>query len=415
MTTQTLTITDAAIKRHAGDPAVTQLRDQGIGHLYFRYHQSRETGSWYLVKGRRWIRKGRWPAITASVMKKEAPTLMVNDDKTVEANQTLAEVLNWFRGVTELNRTITEQRRADILSVIDRQLLPATEVMEKPFKDVVRGDLLSGLMLPLQQRLKPSTVGKAFRILKQATRAAARVDVIGYDPLSAYRLSDFMRETAEPKGVALRASDLNELGQAIQEAPFESQVLVLLMLLHGTRFGETRLTAWRWIDFDGGWLDIPGKHTKNRRPHRLPLTDITHNLLDRYRPHSVGAYLFQRGLAPVSTTQARRWVNRISHREWGTHDLRKLMRTILADIGIDWWVAEMLINHTPSKLDRTYIHTHVDQQCRDALNKYHHWLIEQFEPFAQLLTDDRFRNRTISHKAAPQRFSNDPMNSEGGD
>lgn len=416
MTTRTLTITDATIKRHAGDPAVTQLRDQGIGHLYFRYHQSRETGSWYLVKGRRWIRKGRWPSIAASVMRKEAPRLLVNDDAQVESDQTLADVLVWFQGVTRLNRTISDQRRADIISVIDRQLLPHESVVGCPVQDLKKKDLLHGLVLPLQQRLAPSTVAKAFRILKQATKAADGVDVIGYDPLRSYSLADFMRETIEPKGAALRASDLPDLTASIRErGSLRAQVFVWMMLLHGTRFNETRLTAWRWVDLDGGWLEIPAKYTKNRRAHRMPLTDITTNLLRRYREHSPGSHLFQIHGRIVSKSQAQRWVREISNHEWRSHDLRKLMRTILADLGIDWWVAEQMINHAPSKLDRTYIHTQVEQLCRDAFTYYHHWLAERCDDLAQLRTEDGLKNPSLALNAAAKGESNNSNPSLKGD
>jgi integrase len=416
MKTQTLTISDAAIKRHAADLAVRQLRDQSIGHLYFRYHQSRETGSWYLVKGRRWIRKGRWPSISATVMRKEAPGLLVNDDVDVKGNQTLADVLTWFRGVMELNRTITDQRRADILSVIDRQLMPCKSVVVQPIQELKKKDLLHGLILPLQQRLAPSTVAKAFRILKQATKAADRVDVIGYDPLRSYRLADFMRETIEPKGAALRASDLPSLAESIQEkGSLKAQVFVWLMLLHGTRFNETRLTAWRWVDLNGGWLEIPGKYTKNRRAHRMPLTDITLNLLRRYREWNPGTHLFQINGSVVSKTHAQRWVRMISDREWSSHDLRKLMRTMLADLGIDWWVAEMMINHAPSKLDRTYIHTQVEQLCRDAFNHYHHYLADRCEDLAKLRTDGGLKKPSEPLIPAGDDTNQNPNSSLKGD
>jgi hypothetical protein len=37
-------------------------------------------------------------------------------------------------------------------------------------------------------------------------------------------------------------------------------------------------------------------------------------------------------------------------------------------------VGELLLNHTPSKLDQAYIQTHADTQKRQALDNYHQWL-----------------------------------------
>jgi len=391
MTTRTLNITDAAIKRHAADSAVRQLRDQSVGKLYLRYHRSRCSGTWYLVDNRQWQRKGRWPEISATIMRREAPALLANADRDMEADKTLADILTWFRQRTELNRTITSQRRSDILSVIDNHLMPADAVMALPVKDIQRRDLDDGLMLPLQQRLAPGTVAKAFRILKMATKRAARLDVIGYDPLSAYRLADFLRQTAQPKAAALRASDLDTVAQALVKANTDARMLALVMLLHGTRINETRLSAWRWVDLEDGWWEIPAAHTKNGRAHRLPLTTQAAALFHWYRQYSTGTHLFQNsaGTGPVSRTQAYRMIRSISHQEWASHDLRKLARTIWADLGVEWWVGELLINHTPSKMDRTYIHTLVDQQCREALQQYHDWLETRSDTFAQLMTDVR--------------------------
>jgi len=382
MTTLTTQITDAAIKRHAPAEHVRQLHDRAQGVLYFRYHQSRDSGSWYLVRQKKWRKLGKWPEIGAGLMRKEVPKLLADADEAIETGQTLDDVLTWYRDRTEANRTLTKQRRADILSAIDNHLSPVRDLVERPLADVDRRALDTLLMTPLQQRLKPATVAKVFRILKTATKRAARLDVIGYDPLSAYQLADFLQARILPKPAALRAADLPDLFDAVHNARPRAAMLVLLMLLHGTRINETRLATWRQFDLVDGWWHIPGTHTKNRRPHRLPLTRQAVALLTWYRPHSPGDALFKAGQGVVSRQYAATLVRLISRREWSAHDLRKLARTIWADLGIEWWVAELLINHTPSKMDRTYIHTLVNEQSREALQQYHDWLETRSDTFA---------------------------------
>ena len=79
---------------------------------------------------------------------------------------------------------------------------------------------------------------------------------------------------------------------------------------------------------------------------------------------------------PISRQQASQLIRTVSHGNWSAHDLRKLARTIWADIGIDYMISELLLNHTPSKLDRVYIHTYAEKKTRQALQEYHQWLAD---------------------------------------
>jgi hypothetical protein len=40
-------------------------------------------------------------------------------------------------------------------------------------------------------------------------------------------------------------------------------------------------------------------------------------------------------------------------------------------------VGELLLNHALSRMDKTYIHTYAAAQCRDALARYHGWLVDK--------------------------------------
>ena len=54
--------------------------------------------------------------------------------------------------------------------------------------------------------------------------------------------------------------------------------------------------------------------------------------------------------------------------------MRKLARTVWAEIGIDYLVGEMLLNHSMGTLAKTYIRTTADQLRRQALEQWHAWL-----------------------------------------
>ena len=60
--------------------------------------------------------------------------------------------------------------------------------------------------------------------------------------------------------------------------------------------------------------------------------------------------------------------------EWSSHDLRKVARTQWMDLGIDYLVGEMLLNHAMKDLDATYIHTTAEGMKRKALETWHQHL-----------------------------------------
>ncbi len=71
----------------------------------------------------------------------------------------------------------------------------------------------------------------------------------------------------------------------------------------------------------------------------------------------------------------------VSNSEWTAHDLRKLARSCWADLGIDYMVAEQMLNHSMTKLDQAYIHTYLADQKRAAIELWHSHLMAIYNPF----------------------------------
>lgn len=85
-----------------------------------------------------------------------------------------------------------------------------------------------------------------------------------------------------------------------------------------------------------------------------------------------GAYLFpanRRG--PLSATAASKVFSELSNRQWTSHDVRKVARTCWMDLGVDYLVGEMLVNHALRNMDATYIHTTAEALKRQALERWH--------------------------------------------
>ncbi|EGR2744206.1 tyrosine-type recombinase/integrase [Vibrio parahaemolyticus] len=387
MQTLETVISDAVIKRHLKDPTIYQLKDPRYS-LYLRYNTARTGGSWLLVhyaKGKQTRRKvGGFPVTTSKVMFSRLPEikteLVINplsEKVSVGQFDSVADVLNWYQLRASKDRESSQRRKANIKSVINRHLVPMLGDMVIDQLD--HRTLDSILMWPLQERYSLSNVRGIFAVLKVAFKQAKMLNLVEVDPVAGLKFGDFITATIQPKDAAIRPDHVPGIIQSLSQHDRMSQVLVVLMLAHGTRIGETRLTRWDHIDFDSREWFIPSEHTKTKQAHRIPLTDCMVEYLKQYQQsqrHYNGVYLFpasRKGQA-MSADNASQKVKAVSGGQWSAHDLRKVARTVWADLGVDYMVGELLLNHALSKLDKTYIHTFAESQKRQALTEYHDWL-----------------------------------------
>lgn len=131
--------------------------------------------------------------------------------------------------------------------------------------------------------------------------------------------------------------------------------------------------------------ELPGAavNTKTKKAHTLPLTEQACAFLNRYRVSQAtsgydGAYLFPGAHGqPLSETPAQMFFATLAGDEWTSHDLRKTARTAWADLGVDYLIGELLLNHALKALDVTYIQTTAEAQKRQALERWHAWLDER--------------------------------------
>lgn len=388
--TQTMltSFTDAEIRRQASNSAVRDLRDARYPGVYFRFHQNRERGTWYLVSGGKWDKIAGFPQLPVKGLIVALPKIrerLAADPKASAAAgtlQTVGELLDWFAARQAVDRSLSAKRRSTNTSIISCHLKPrlGTLVVE----DVDRSTLDKLVMWPMQAEMSLSYVRLMWGVLVVAFRQAEKLRLITTNPIAGFKFTDFTKARIQPKPSRLRAVQLEEvigqLAAAFDQHP-QDCMLALMMLCHGTRAGETRQAQWSHLTLgeQGEWF-IPTENTKTRCEHHLPLTHQVCALLERYRDCQSskgykGTYLFPaRTRGPMSDSQACAVFTRLGKGEWTSHDLRKVARTGWTDLGVDFLIGEMLVNHTMTRNVQTYIHTSAELLKREALNKWHDWL-----------------------------------------
>ncbi len=383
----TITVTalsDAEIKRNASEEGPYRIRCGRNPDLRFQYATSgRGRGSWYLRHQSKWQKFAEWPQIPSRValqlLQEARERLAGGSAVAVDRFATVGDLLRWYGDRVAKDRSLTAKRKDGVRSIIDVQLLPRIAGMS--INDVSRESIDQSLMWPMQETLSISYVRSVLRVLQMAFAQVTRLEIISANPMAGLKFTDFVQAKIKPKPARLRMLDLGGLIERLAtcfDERIEFGMLALMMLCHGTRFGETRKAQWRHICLNRRVWVIPSENTKTRSEHVLPLTDQVCALLMIYRDK-----LKQRGrdsdalftdrltgktISESAAFSGFRW---ISGGKWSSHDLRKLARTGWVEIGVDYLIGEMLLNHAVGFSAETYINTSADNLKLDALNRWH--------------------------------------------
>ena len=384
-------LSDAAIKKHAADLDVAELKDPRHP-LRFRYRRDRSRGSWHVVifdRGAHWRKASNWPDVPARLMLESLPKVvqrLMEERKaaaTVDGWQLVGEVLEWYAARVEASRPLSDSRKSTALSAVRLHLLPRLGLVK--LRDLNKATLDDLFYMPLQAEYSPAHIKGLLGVLKVAFRQALRQSRITVDPLAAVTFSDFSKAKIPPKGARLRHVSIAELLASWAER-FELAApeiaFAALMLCHGTRISETRKAKWQNVSLAAGEWFFPAVDTKPKRDHVLPLTPQVVAFLTRYREWQkakgyAGAYLFpapDRSGKPMGRSRSFAIFTRLGGGEWTSHDLRKLASTRWAEQGTDTLVVDLLLNHAVGQLKSTYVQTNAAALKRAALTRWHEWL-----------------------------------------
>lgn len=393
--TLNLVISEAAIKKHATDLNVSQLNDPRHP-VRFRYHASRSTGSWYVVRFAggevRWRKAANWPDVTAKTFMEHLPAVharLLADPQasvTIGCCTNVGQVLTWYYDRLLTDTTLSKSRKASVLSVIRTHLRPKLEGLA--LYELTAGTLDKQLIWPMLEQHKPSYVRLAFGVLKLVFESAQDLQQISNNPVEHAVFSKSTSVKIRPKGVRLRHVDVVELLAAWAEAFVTSPAdvaMAMMMLAHGSRITETRLARWKNVNLGAGEWFVPAADTKSKRDHVLPLTPQDVAFLERYRAKQVeggysGDYLFPspvRAGRPLSRSESFEVFKRLGAGQWTSHDLRKLARECWAKLKVDSLVVKLLLNHSLTELEATYFQSRGEEIKRDALELWHGWLDAQ--------------------------------------
>ena len=155
-----------------------------------------------------------------------------------------------------------------------------------------------------------------------------------------------------------------------------------IALLTGQRIGEVQ--QMRWSDVAGEWWTIPAEITKNKRLHRVYLTQTARSLIEAMPKIPGGDYIFPGAklTEPMSLQACGKAVARSlgTFRKNGVgtftpHALRHTVQTGMSALRIRPEVKDAVLNHSDGTVGGRYDHYRYDDEKREALTAWERHLL----------------------------------------
>ena len=265
--------------------------------------------------------------------------------KQTELSNTLQKVFdNWFAvkqtSIKELTAKKLKQR-------LDKYLL--SYMGKYPINEITAPQTIKVLQ-PLANVGKLETVGRICRNLNEIMTFAVNTGIIEHN-----RLAGIGKAFAAPKvtnQASLKPEELSKLLTALNYASIKliTRCLIEWQLHTMTRPSEAAGTRWDEIDIENELWSIPEERMKKGRPHTIPLTEQTLDLLQTIKSITPESEFVFPGHTSrkkhVSSQTANKALERMGFKGQQTsHGLRALASTTLNEQGFDVDVIEAALSH----------------------------------------------------------------------
>lgn len=153
-----------------------------------------------------------------------------------------------------------------------------------------------------------------------------------------------------------------------------------LLMLTGVRTIELRTAEWKEFDLDNALWEIPKERMKKRRPHLVPLSTQTIDILKKLQVITGNYSLVFPGRNDVRKPMSEASINKVIkllgyHGRLTGHGFRHTMSTILHEHGFDSaWIEMQLAHVDKNSIRGTYNHANYLKSRRTMLQWYGNFL-----------------------------------------
>ena len=380
-----MALTDLSLKRLSKKGNLFEVQD--TGGLFIRVSPTGRK-SWvfrYSFDGRQLrMTLGKWPGIGLADARQKAGEAMKQVQQGIDPGQlakekkaklkaapTVKQLLDEFYHV-ELSKTPSGDERKRLLK---KDLIPAWG--KRRVKDITRRDAV--LLIDKVRKRAPIGASRLQSAMVRMWNFAAERGVIEFSPLVGMR-----RPKEKPRTRVLTNDEIKHLwaGLDLENVDIDifrpTKLAIKMILLTGQRPGE--VSDMRWSEIEGEVWTIPPERAKNRQENRVPLGRMALDILEQAKIFSSDDcdFVFQSSYKPghalsraaLGKAIKRHWPEMELDERFTPHDLRRTVRTRLAEIGISDVIAERVLGHKLQGLLAVYNQHHYDSEKRQALARW---------------------------------------------
>jgi len=246
--------------------------------------------------------------------------------------------------------------------------------------DITRRDAV--VLLDKVRKRAPIGANRLQGVLVRMFNFAAERGIIEHSPLTGLR-----RPQEKARSRVLTDDEIKSMWKALGMENKDidiyrvTKLALKLILLTGQRPGEVAGMAWAEIDEDAGFWNIPAGRMKNAEPQRVPLCPMAIEIIEQAKVYSDPDdcdFVFRSSYKPKEAVSRhalgkaikRHWPDMKIAEKFTPHDLRRTLRTRLAELGVSDIVAERVLGHKLQGVMAVYNRHAYDQEKRQALMKW---------------------------------------------
>jgi integrase len=313
---------------------------------------------------------GRAPVLSLAQARAQARAILARvhtgDDPAVTKAAarrawTVADLADAY--LTRYARPRKRSWRAD-QRLLSKEILPHWRTW--PIREVTRQDVRR-LVEAIVARGAPVLANRTAALLSKFFAFAVDDGLLEHNP--AARIGRPAVERARDR--VLTTDEIRQFWHALEREAPALRDRLRFQLLTAQRPGEVRDARWAEFDLEGGWWTIPAARSKNKLPHRVPLTPLALEILAARRAADPAAapetFVFRGARGKRQDAAALR---RMGIPDLRLHDLRRVAASHMASLGVSRLVIGRVLNHVERGVTAVYDRHSYDAEKRAALEAW---------------------------------------------
>jgi integrase len=256
--------------------------------------------------------------------------------------------------------------------IIEKDVLP--EWGRRKAQDITRRDVIR-LLDNIVDRGAPIMANRTLAVIRKMFNFAVGRDIVLASPCAAIQTPS--REQRRDR--VLSTEEIKNFWHGLEGTRITEgiRLALKLQLVTAQRKGEVVSAEWAEIDLQEKWWTIPAEKTKNRLPHRVPLSTLAIEILEAAKnlagdsrwvvpsPRGAGH------ITPTAVDHALRIdLNTLEIDNLTPHDLRRTAASHMTSGGTLRLVVSKILNHVESGVTAVYDRHSYDREKRQALEAW---------------------------------------------